>query len=253
MSPRETYAATFLYDCDGGAASAGRDAMNAQIEPALSTLLDRLTDWTPIPEFEASMASYFSGPRSTAEVQTYRSRSGSQKKLRDELTPVLHHFQFLKVEGEVRFALNDDVPDCWVRANASAVPHGMEVTIAQAREQHHLGKELNEKGVGRGFLGLPDSAPSAVFTARLARPRDMHSTEAALYAVREGIKSCIAKKAKSKYRGFDLLIEAPLGSLPRARWSLVQDELRAAARETPFHRVHVISNRSPEPFGFCVK
>jgi hypothetical protein len=40
-----------------------------------------------------------------------------------------------------------------------------------------------------------------------------------LRAVGDGIKACLKNKDHPKFAGHDLLIEAPLGSLPRQRWN----------------------------------
>jgi hypothetical protein len=207
----------------------------------------------PIPDFESAMNAYFKGARSAAEVADFRAKRGTQKKLRDEVAPVLRHIKFIGAKGGIRFELNSGAPDCWLRDNPSAKPQGLEVTVAQSREQHHLGVELNEKGIGRGFLGLPDNAPAKAFAERLARPRSMYATDSALQVIGNGIKYCLQKKSNPKYAGFDLLIEAPLRSLPRERWSRIDDTLRAAASKMPFRQIHVIGNQDTEPFGFRIK
>jgi hypothetical protein len=79
----------------------------------------------------------------------------------------------------------------------------------------------------------------------------MYSSASPLKAVADGIKFCLQKKAKPTYAGLDLLIEAPLDSLPHQRWSQIEDELRAAAKAMPFREVHVIGNH--KPFGFRIK
>jgi hypothetical protein len=220
-------------------------------EVPLAFLLARLTEWMPITDFDALMQRYFKGNRSQAEIADYRAKRGAVKPIRDEVSPVLSHLRFVKAKGEVRFALNNTVPDCWLRDFPEAEPRGMEVTAALAREQHHLGRELNEKRIGRGFLGLQDTASSAAFAERLAKPRIMYSSASPLKAVADGIKFCLQKKAKPTYAGLDLLIEAPLDSLPHERWSQIEDELRAAAKTMPFREVHVIGNH--KPFGFRIK
>jgi hypothetical protein len=179
----------------------------------LGQLLARLASWLSLAEFEQALADYFGGPRSAKELADYRAKRGAVKKLRDEVVPVLHHVKLVKARGDIRFALNNGVPDCWLRDNPDASPQGLEITVAQSREQHLLGQELNEKRMGRGFLGLPDDAPTTAFAARLARPRVMYSTENALKVIGDGIKSCLRKKDHPKYAGHDLLIEAPLRSL----------------------------------------
>ena len=221
--------------------------------PRLASLLARLTDWMPISEFEARMRDYFERDRPQPEIADFRAKRGAVKSLRDEVSPVLHHVKFVRAKGEIKFALNNTVPDCWIRDTLGAEPRGLEVTVAQSREQYHLGKELTEKGIGRGFLGLPDTAPESAIVDRLAKPRVMYSTASPLRAIAVGIKLCLKKKNHLKYAGFDLLIEAPLRSLPNQRWSQIENELREAASASPFREVHVIGNQDTEPFGFRIK
>lgn len=219
----------------------------------LGVLFKRLSGWMSLSDFEQALDGYFKGTRSATEIADYRAKRGAVKKLRDEVVPVLHHVKFTKASGEIRFELNNGVPDCWLRDNAKVTPQGLEITVAQSREQHLLGQELNEKGIGRGFLGLPDDAPAKAFKERLARPRIMYPTEGALKVIGNGIKSCLGKKSDPKYAGHDLLIEAPLRSLPKERWSLIEDDLRLAASAMPFREIHVIGDHDREPFGFRIK
>jgi hypothetical protein len=178
---------------------------------------------------------------------------GAVKKLRDEVVPVLHHVRFVKAKGDIRFELNDGVPDCWLRDNLNAPPQGLEVTVAQSREQHRLGQEMNETGIAPGFLGLPDDASEKVFKERLMRARVMYSSEGALKVIGNGIKDCLCKKDHPKYTGHDLLIEAPLHSLPKERWSRIEDDLRSAAGTLPFREIHIIGDHDTSPFGFRIK
>src|ERR1700690_1999462 len=115
--------------------------MPAASETRLTLLLSRLADWIPICDFEQVLNDYFTGPRSKAEIADYRVKRGPQKKLRDEITPVLNHVKFIKAKGEIRFELGDGVPDCWLRESPNSEPRGLEITIAQSREQYFLGLE----------------------------------------------------------------------------------------------------------------
>jgi hypothetical protein len=54
----------------------------------------------------------------------------------------------------------------------------------------------------------------------------MYSTGSALEAIGNGIKSCLKKKSDPKYAGFDLLIEAPLRSLPNEGWNQIEGDLQ---------------------------
>ena len=205
-------------------------------------------------DFEQTLATYFDGSRPEAEVADYRAKRGAAKKLRDEVVPVLHHIKFTKAKGEIRFQLNSDVPDCWLRDTPNATPQGLEVTVAQSREQQRLGQLMNEtKGMVPGFLGLPDGAPEKLYKERLARGRIMHSSDGALAAVGSGIKSCLQKKNQPRFAGHDLLIEAPLLCLPNERWSLIEEDLCSAAGPLPFREIHVIGDHDRSPFGFRIK
>jgi hypothetical protein len=219
---------------------------------SLSVLLSRLKDWLPIPEFKSAMSEHYSSPRSTSGLEDYRAKKGDQKKLRDEVAPILHYVEFARLQGEIRFPFDNDVPDCWIRGDASTKARGIEVTVAQSREGYQLGRELNEKGEGRGFIGLPDDASKQNFLTALAKPQSMYSTDQALQAVSHGVKRCLEKKDDQKYVGFDLLIEAPLGCLPNERWSRIQGDLCSAASKMPFREIHVIGDRRPA-FGFRIK
>lgn len=223
-------------------------------DTSLGRLYARLSDWQSLAAFEQALADYFHGPRSDAELADYRAKRGPAKKLRDEVVPVLHHIKFTKAKGDVRFELNDGVPDCWLRDHPGAEPQGLEITVAQSREQYRLGQLMNEtKGIVPGFLGLLDDAPETLYKERLARGRIMRSTEGALQVTRDGIKSCLRNKDKPKYAGHDLLIEAPLHSLTEERWSRIEDELRSAAGPLPFREIHVIGDNDTSPFGFRIK
>ncbi|WP_342723543.1 hypothetical protein AAFG07_31015 [Bradyrhizobium sp. B097] len=220
----------------------------------LGGLYARLSAWMALDEFEKALASYFDGPRSAAEIADYRAKRGALKKLRDEVVPVLHHITYIKAKGEIRFELNSDVPDCWLRDSPAAAPQGLEITVAQSREQQRLGRLMNEtKGMVPGYLGLPDDASEALYKKRLERGRVMYSSDGALATIGNGIKACLAKKNHPKYAGHDLLIEAPLHSLPRERWSRIHDELRAAVSALPFREIHVIGDQDRQPFGFRIK
>ncbi|WP_377829260.1 hypothetical protein ACFKHW_03985 [Bradyrhizobium lupini] len=223
-------------------------------DTSLGHLYARLSNWIALDDFEQALADYFKGPRSKAELADYRAKRGAVKKLRDEVVPVLHHLKFAKARGEIRFELNSDVPDCWLRGASGAVPQGLEITVAQSREQQRLGQLMNQtKGMVPGYLGLADDDPEALYRERLARGRIMHSTEGALTVIGNGIKSCLRKKNHSKYTGHDLLIEAPLLSVPNERWIRIEDDLRTAASAMPFRKIHVIGDQDRSPFGFRIK
>jgi hypothetical protein len=219
----------------------------------LVKLYDRLQDWIPIRDFEKISNDYFLGPRSKDEVADLRARRGKLKHMADEVIPALHFVKFAKLDGEVRFGFNSATPDCWIRKSEAEPTIGLEITVAQGRERHLLGDELNRKHVGRGFLGLADDSPRKVFDAKLSGSRTMYSTEYALKAVSAGIQVCLRRKNKPRYSGFILLIDAPLRALPAGRWNLIKDDLQLAARDLPFREIYVIGDHDSSPIGFRIK
>jgi hypothetical protein len=248
-----TYCKPNLRRRKSAGASEGQNLMPPPNDTSLDRLYASLGQWMTVATCEQAMQAYFKGLRTDGEIADYRTKRGLSKKRRDEVTPVQCHLRYIQATGEIRFELSDRVPDCWLRETTTATPQGLEVTVALSREQYMLGRELNEKRMGRGFLGLPDNADDETFSRRLASPRIMHSTEGALRAIRDGIKRCLERKSSTKYAGLDLLIEAPLGAVLKRRWRLIEDELREAASTKPFREIHVIGNGEREPFGFRIK
>ncbi|MYZ49478.1 hypothetical protein [Propylenella binzhouense] len=221
--------------------------------PALVNLLSRVRDWTPIPEFSSLMQAYFVSDRSEAEKARHREKKGDLKKVRDEIIPVFHHVLAMNLAGDVRFALNDAVPDCWIRT-LNAPERGTEVTIALARAAYEQGRALNERGEAPGFLPFQDDAPAEAFRNAVTAERKAYSTDQAIRLVCEGIDRCLRRKAGPRYADLDLLIEAPLNLLPREAWTAALPRLEASARSSPFREVHVVGD--PEcnpPFGFQIK
>ena len=227
--------------------------MKAAPDTPSGKLLSQLGSWMSILDFEQAMTAYFLGERSKEEVAAFRAKKGAMKKLRDEVSPVLHHIRFTQATGDIRFELNSNIPDCWLRANASAQPQGLELTCAQSYEQHILGEEMNKGKVTPGFLGLPLDAKPKFAEAKLARGRVMYTSDSALKAVGTSIKQCLTKKNKAKFAGHNLLIEAPLSCLPRQRWAQIEDDLKQAASVLPFKEIHIIGDQDTKPFGFRIK
>jgi hypothetical protein len=220
----------------------------------LVSLLHQLREWQPIPRFVATMDNYFAGPRSDDEIKAYREKKNLHKndhlkKIRDEVAPVLHYVKLFPPDGDIRFPLDDNPPDCWIREACDHAEIGIEVTGALSTEQYHLATELNETGIGRGFLGLQDDASKHDFEGRLASPRTAYSSGAALTAVEDAIQLCLRKKDHRKYQGYDLIIEAPLTLLPNEEWHAIKENLRVRAGRMPFRHIYVIG----ESFGFSIK
>jgi hypothetical protein len=223
-------------------------------QPNFDRFFTRIGTKLALADFHAEFAQLLNCKRTSEELTDARLSRGRWKRIIDEVTPVERFLKFGNVTaGYVKFQLNNQVPDCWFWEKESGTPLGIEVTVAQARERYHLAKELVRKGIGRGFLGLSDSSTEQTFKKATARPRVMYSTEQALSAVKKGITLSLEKKKHPKYVGMDLLIQAPLRSLPDERWNLVKEELIAAASDMPFRQINVIGNTDQKIFGFRIK
>lgn len=203
--------------------------------------------------FQSELNRLFRNPRSQTDIQLYREARKPWKKLADEVVPVSSYLQAVNIaSGRVRFSLNDTTPDCWL-LGFGARPQGLEITVARSRERIMLAKELNTKGYGRGFLGLPDDAPSADFEKALSRPRVMYTTEQALTAMEQGVIKCLKRKNGRKYEGFTLIIQTNLRSLPGERWELLMPRLSLASQETSFHEIYLVGDTGEAPCALRIK
>ncbi len=223
---------------------------------ALNELFTRISaeNGMSVADFQVELRGLFERPRSADDLSDYRLSRSPWKKLADEVTPVSRFLRFYGVEsGQIRFPLDSHPPDCWLWKDGGNDPVGIEVTIAQATERYHLAKELVDTGQGRGFIGVSDDAPRVDFDRAMSRQRVMYPTGQALSAIRGGILRCLSRKDKPKFAGFDLLIQAPLRSLPRERWEAIKGDLCAAAAMLPFREVYVIGNADERPWGFQIK
>lgn len=205
-------------------------------------------------DFHLRLASLFAEERSPQDIEDYRLGKNPWKKLRDEVTPVSRFLKFNDVRAKkIRFPLDNKTPDCWL-LNTNGENRGIEVTIERGREEYHLSKELNESGIGRGFIGVLDDAPQTEFNSRISNPPSMYSTEQALEVTKQGILRCLLKKNNQRYsKVYYLLIHAHLSTLPKQRWSAIQQELSEVAACLSFTEVHIIGNADSESWGFQIK
>jgi hypothetical protein len=213
----------------------------------------RLQEWAPIADIRTMLDAYLED-RPESHVRASRIKAGDQKKFTDEVFPAVRFACAVGLVGQMRFPLDDQTPDCWYRSTLESTLQGIEITVSGSREQVYIGRELNEGRIASGYLGLRDNAPSALFEQRVQR-RGMYTSEQRLAETRSQIEDSLAKKNEAKYqeKRFDLLISADLKGLPDERWIHIQPALRDAAREMPFRHIHVVSDRSSQPFGFQIK
>ena len=233
----------------------GGDSVPSFDEAALSGFYERLSseDGMAVFEFRTGLADLFRRHRPASELDDYRLGRRTWKKLRDEVAPISQFLQCRRLKaGRVRFTLDSTAPDCWYWLDHPNDKTGIEVTTALGRSRYHSSKELIDKGVGRGFLGLQDDAPQEAFDNAMARGRVMISSDGALVATKEGILRCIRRKNNIRYKGFILLIHAELGILPKPRWNTIVGDLKSAAATLPFAEVHVMSSEFG-PWSFQIK
>ncbi|KGE00715.1 hypothetical protein [Rhizobium sp. YS-1r] len=222
----------------------------------LEKLLQRIVEWTPISDFHLLCDEYFTSSRPEEEIKNFRLGKSDLKKLRDEVVPALHFTKATRVSGQIKFALSDTVPDCWIEGmEAPQTVRGIEITRAQAASQYWLATELNEHGHGRGFLNIPDGSENAQFREALAKPARAHSTDEALSAAFDGVKKCLVNKNHKKYAEHHLLIEAPIGNetLPAHYWQSIVPSLKKLARSLPSPQIHLIGKDPAETLYFRLK
>ena len=140
------------------------------------------------------LAKYFSGGREECEKHAYRLGTRRYKKVRDEVAPVVGLFHELGLPGTLHFPLDSHVPDAWY-SPVSSQEIGIEVTRALGRSDYETAKELNETGLGRGFVGLQDNAPAEDFASVMEKPRVAYSTTEAVSTMQEGISTWVIQVA----------------------------------------------------------
>lgn len=193
-----------------------------------------------VAELSALVDAFSTRPIGSVDIQAYREGGKPWKKLHDEVVPVEHLLRMRYPEAtRVRFPLNDQPPDAWVwSAGQPAI--GIEVTGALARAGIEVAKGLAEQGIGKGFIGLQDSASQARFDAARTRRRVTSSRAGVDAAIDEAIAASMAKKDKDKFAGQVLLIVVPLGSSPNRSREGLREAHAGKAAALPFSRVHVI-------------
>ncbi len=170
-------------------------------------------------------------------TKDYRLARGPVKKLCDEVSPVERFVRkHAAPEDRIWFALDDTAPDCCVRHEGGGLRE-IEVTVAQARERLNVMTELDQTGIGRGYLGLSDDAPKEDFVRKMDQPRVAYSTEEIGRSIICAVAICA--RTKSKFQGDTLLIEAPLETLPADRWGDFRAPLAQKVRELAFAEVYV--------------
>lgn len=209
------------------------DALNALLKSVQETKV-------PIGELHTKLDHLLACDRTPEELRQWRTSSGPLKKLCDEVLPVARTFRFFNVtEGTVTFPLDNKVPDCWWHREGKE-PVGIEVTVAQGRARHLLARELEEKGTGRGFLGLQDTATSEEAKAAANSKRTMYTTGQAREAMRTALLHCMRQKNDPKYNGMILVIETDMTPIRSVDYESLIPELKECADSTPFSEIYAV-------------
>lgn len=221
----------------------------------LKAFYAQMSDWVTFQDAYELMITYFNSPdRTKEEIEEYREKRGSAKYLADEIAPILDHLKYSNFTGSVKFQMNNDAPDAWIKKNKAKV--GIEVTVAASRAQVEGGRHLNNNGVAFGDPTLPDDASKSAFTEWSKRERILKPVKATKQFVRDQILNSLLKKNKTKYIGMHLLIQFPPHGMERHYWNFLVEELRDTALTLPFSEVHLISKaivQDYEPYGFQLK
>ncbi len=175
-------------------------------------------------------------------TEDYRLARGRVKRLSDEVSPVARFVRkHAAPEDRIWFALDYTAPDCCVRHGDDRLRE-IEVTVAQGNERFNVVTELNQTGIGRGFLGLSDDAPTEHFVRKMAQQREAYTEDEIGRMIIRAVAICARKKSKS--RGDTLLIEAPLQTLPADRWGKFTAALSEEVKELAFSEVYVTGSGS---------
>jgi hypothetical protein len=111
------------------------------------------------------------------------------KKLMDEIMPVARFSRLGNIStGFVRFPLDYQIPDCFLRREDDVEHHKIEVTVAQGKARFHVTKYLEENGSSSGVIREQDDSRADFTGGIIDNQEKMYETDEVLEAVREAIK-----------------------------------------------------------------
>jgi hypothetical protein len=203
----------------------------------LNNFYEALTSGLTVKSFLCRLTDIYEFIHSRGLTNDYRLGKRRMKKLRDEVTPVARFVKtYAHLEDRVQLTMDNKFPDC-VLFRKDGGKLDIEVTRAQAREDYYLMTELNETGTGRGFIGVPDDAPTHKFEEAMRRERQASATDEIVSCI-EGAIELRARK-KKQHQADILLIEAPLWLLPTSRWYEYLARFTAKVKPLKFHEVYL--------------
>lgn len=169
-------------------------------------------------------------------TKQHRLGSGKFKKLADEIRPVARYCRLhLMEQDRVSFALDSSYPDCVVSKNGCSFD--VEVTLADALKRHHLMRELNEAGRGRGYVAVDELAGRQAFKSAMSECARSYSTAEVVDIVFRDLLKCAERK--SRHTGDVLLIELDLQALPLSRYEEHLSHFASAVKALQFDTVYM--------------
>lgn len=219
-------------------------------DPQLTQFFESLRAGISAGAFLGRLAELYCHSRTTGMTANFRLGAGPVKRLRDEITPLARYLRAKATPDTIVQVPDRDPPDFVL--TDSSVSTGVECTIAGGKERYFAMLELNRSGLGRGFIGLPDSASNGEFRAAMVQPRETYSTALAYDVTLKNVRECLRRKGRGTY-GDVLIIEGNTLILSPQRWIEFQPELQKAAATSNFRSIFFVGYNHPEQICLQIK
>ena len=200
-----------------------------------------LQNRTTVAEYLRRYETLFPFIHSNGMTYDYRLAKGRLKRLRDEVTPMYPFAQkHAALDDEIWFPFDSGPHDCNIWHRAPRRHRTIQITVIQGQARFRIMTELNDAGLSRGFLELNDDSSRQAFKDKMARDREMYSTEASQESLLRGFSLCAEKKRQSA--SDTLIIGAATHMLSLARWREMQTALAKLFAKEAFSEVYVASD-----------
>lgn len=194
------------------------------------------------------VSAFSSRPINGADLQGYREGKKPWKKLRDEVVPVEHFVSAHYPDtARVRFPLDDQPPDAWLKLTPNSAEIGIEVTGAHARAGIEVARSLAACTPVPGFIPLSDNAPATTFAKARERGRITNARTTVDRIIDQAIVARLSSKNDDKFEGHILLITAPIRSSPNRSEQEIQETHLERANALPFSEVYVVDQSLGRP------
>lgn len=177
-------------------------------------------------------------------TEQYRLAAGKTKKFHDEIMPMVDFLRKDRTNYKyVSMSLSDDFPDAKLTDN-DGHDKSVEITATNAKERRHLANELNNNGIGRGFIGIDDDSTEGEFKKAISKERAMFSPKMVEKILQASI--AISLRKKSKYKADILLISYHRfseGTLPSDSWKEVLSQLKSYADQSNYGEIFLVGEK----------